>query len=233
MIKILNTALLALLLTACSAPEETEKNATTAPTIEAIQNALVQNGMTKKEAPKEEQVKKEPTIVKNLGPTQAKADAEPSALKTSIFTIQTLDGKEIHVDEAEGGLTFQEFKDKAVFVIFFGYRCPPCLAEIPSLIELEKKKHPDLEIIALEVQGLNEEKLKIFQAKKEINYHLAVQRNENNNKFLSYIASKAQWGGSIPFLISFSPKGEVKMVHVGGLRYETLDKIYKSTIGKK
>jgi len=223
MIKILNTILVALLITACSASEDTEQNASVTPTTKSIPT----------DKAKEETAKSEPAIVQNLGPTTAKASQEIPALKTSIFTIETIDGKKIHVDEAEAGLTFQEFKNKAVFVIFFGHRCPPCLAEIPSLIELEKKKHPDLEIIALEVQGLNEEKLKFFQSKKGINYHLAVQRNENNNKFLGYIASKAQWGGSIPFLISFDPKGEVKMVHVGGLRYETLDKIYKSTIGKE
>jgi thiol-disulfide isomerase/thioredoxin len=217
MIKLLNTVLLAFLLTACSTPEESEKKEVKAP-VEKVQ-----------EKPEPTQS----TSTQNLGPTKVKASEAKTALKTSIFTIQTIDGKEIHVDEAEGGLTFQEFKNKAVFVIFFGYRCPPCLAEIPALIKLTKQNHPDLEIIALEVQGLNSEKLKIFQDNKGINYNLAVQKNEGNSKFLSYIASKAQWGGSIPFLISFNPKGEVKMVHVGGLRYEQLEMIYKNTIGKK
>jgi thiol-disulfide isomerase/thioredoxin len=230
MIKILNTALLAFLLTACSAPEETENKESTTLTTEAIQNALIQNGMSKKQEPKEES---KPAIAQNVGPTQATVADKETALKTSIFTIKTIDGKEIHVDEVEGGLTFQEFKDKSVMVIFFGYRCPPCLAEIPALIELTKKKHPDLEIIAIEVQGLNSEKLKAFQTQKEINYNLAVQTEKNNSKFLSYIAAKAQWGGSIPFLIAFDPKGEVKVVHVGGLRYEQLDMIYKSLSDKK
>jgi thiol-disulfide isomerase/thioredoxin len=217
MIKLLNTVLLAFLLSACSTPEESEKKEVKTP-VEKIQE------------------KSEPTqatSTQNLEPSKIKASEAKTALQKSMFTIQTIDGKEIHVDEAEGGLTFQEFKDKAVFVIFFGYRCPPCLAEIPALIKLTKQKHPDLEIIALEVQGLNSEKLKFFQDRKEINYNLAVQKNEGNSKFLGYIATKAQWGGSIPFLISFNPKGEVKMVHVGGLRYEQLEMIYKNTIDKK
>jgi len=233
MIKILNTALLAFLLTACSAPEETEKTESKAPTAEAIQNALIENGMSKKQEPKEENAKKEPAIAQNVGPTQAKVSEKKPVLRTSIFTITTIDGKEIHVDEAEGGLTFQEFKDKSVLVIFFGYRCPPCLAEIPALIELTNKKHPDLEILAIEVQGLNNEKLQAFQSQKGINYNLAIQKNQGNSKFINYIASKAQWGGSIPFLIAFDPKGEVKVVHVGGLKYQQLDMIYKKISGKK
>ena len=218
MIKLLNTVLLTLLITACSTSEETHKK------------ELNTTGEMTQEESKTHKTAETP---QNLGPTKAKALEKQTALKKSIFTIQTIDGKEIHVDETDGGLTFQEFKDKAVIVIFFGYRCPPCLGEIPALIKLTKQNHPDLEIIALEVQGLDEARLKVFQAKKGINYHLAVQRNENNSDFLSYVASRAQWGGSIPFLISFNPKGEVKMVHVGGLRYNQLEKIYKSTIEKK
>lgn len=147
-------------------------------------------------------------------------------LKKSIFTIQTLEGKEIHVDEAAGGLTFQEYKDKAVFLIFFGYRCPPCLAEMPDLIKLMEKKHPDLEIIAIEVQGLNKEKLKAFKKRKGLNYTLGIMKD--NNKFINYIAQKAQWTGSIPFFIAFDKKGEVQMVHVGSLHTPQLDMIYKS-----
>ena len=230
MIKLLNTALLAFLLTACSSPEETEKKESIILTAEAIQDALIKNGMSQKQEHKEEG---KSAIAQNVGPTQAQVSEKQPALETSIFTIQTIGGKKIHVDEAEGGLTFQEFKEKSVLVIFFGYRCPPCLAEIPALIELTKKKHPDLEIIAIEVQGLNSEKLKAFQAEKEINYNLAVQTEKENRKFLNYIAAKAQWGGSIPFLIAFNPKGEVKVVHVGGLGYEQLDMIYKNLSDKK
>jgi len=219
--KLLNTVLLALLITACSASEESQKKESNT-TVETTQKQT-----------KTEEIQKTTAIQQNLGPTKAKALESKTALKKSIFTIQTIEGKEIHVDEAEGGLTFQEFKDKAVIVIFFGHRCPPCLGEIPALIKLTKQNYPDLEIIALEVQGLDEARLKIFQAKKGINYHLAIQRNENNSNFLSYIASRAQWGGSIPFLISFNPKGEVKMVHVGGLRYNQLEQIYKTTVDKK
>jgi len=235
MTKFLNTALVTLLLSSCSAQEETDTKVSN-PTQESIQKALLDSGMTQKESETKTAVSTVAEVKKaqeeKIKKEAVKKKKEAPALEKNVLTVTTLDGKKIHVDEATGGLTFQEFKDKAVMVIFFGYRCPPCLAEIPSLIELQKKKHPDLEILAIEVQGLNEQQLSVFTAKKGLNYHIAPQTKENG-KFVNYIASRAQWGGSIPFLIAFDPKGEVKVVHVGGLREAQLNDIYTSLTSKK
>jgi len=196
MIKTLTAILLALLLTACSSSEE-----------ENSSNSTI--------IKKQEKVEEKKPLAQQAPVVET---------KKMMLTINTLDEKEIHISETVGGLTFQEHKDKAVFVILFGYRCPPCLQEMPNLIAIMKKNYPDLEIIAIEVQGLNREELEAFKAKKGINYTLAVA-NENN-KFISYIASKAQWQGSIPFFLAFNKKGEVKVVHVGALSSEQLEAVY-------
>jgi len=200
-VKTLTAMLLALLLTSCSASETDDAN---------------------KSVEKKQTVEKKEPIAQEK--TQ-KTTIHTTTLKKSILTIQTLDGKEIHVDEALAGLTFQEYKNKTVFVIFFGYRCPPCIQEMPHLIELMKKNHPDLEIIALEVQGLNKEKLKDYKKRRGLNYTLAL--GKENNQFINYIASKAQWQGSIPFFIAFDKKGEVKVVHVGALNSQQLNSVYQ------
>ena len=202
-IKTLTTLLIALVLTSCSSSETNDGN-------KSIEQ--------KQKVEKKEPTKKETT-------STSKEAHQKVELKKSIFTIQTLDNKEIHVDEALAGLTFQEYKDKTVFVIFFGYRCPPCLQEMPHLIALMKKQHPDLEIIALEVQGLDKEELKAFKNKKGINYTLAV--GKENNQFIRYIASRAQWEGSIPFFLAFDKKGEVKVVHIGALNTKQLNGVYQ------
>jgi len=200
--KLLLTTIAMFLLTACSSSETKE---------ESPQPIVNKQEIKQVKASKEENRTQKESVTK-------------SDLKQSILTLKTLDGKEIHVDEAEAGLTFQEYKNKTVFVIFFGYRCPPCLQEMPNLIALMEKKYPDLEIIALEVQGLNSKRLKAFKATKGINYTLAVGRE--NNQFISYIAQKAQWGGSIPFFIAFDKKGEVKIVHIGALSEQQLNTVY-------
>jgi hypothetical protein len=96
---------------------------------------------------------------------------------------------------------------------------------MPHLIALMEKKHPDLEIVALEVQGLNKEELVAYKKEKGINYTLAL--GSENNQFIRYIASKAQWEGSIPFFIAFDKQGEVKVVHIGALNTKQLNSVYE------
>ena len=205
-LKTLTTMLLTLVLTSCSASETHDGN-----------KSIEQNQKIEK---------KEPIKQENVASPSSMTKETPQkiALKKSMLTIKTLDNKEIHVDEAVAGLTFQEHKNKTVFVIFFGYRCPPCIHEMPHLIALMKKQHPDLEIIALEVQGLNKEELIAYKKEKGINYTLAL--GSENNQFIRYIASKAQWEGSIPFFIAFNKTGEVKVVHIGALNSKQLNSVY-------
>jgi len=144
------------------------------------------------------------------------------------FTLKTIDGKEFHLKEIPNGFKIKEAKDKAVFIIFFGYRCPPCLREIPRLIEFSKT-HKDVEIIAIEVQGLPLDRLKNFVKSKGINYNVIAMEDEALG-FISYIQVKAGWSGAIPFLITLNKKGKVVIIHTGGLLKEHLEQAYKETI---
>lgn len=209
MFKIINTLLLFVLLTACSSQESNENNST------QIKENII----------KEESV--QPAIQKSVAPQKSNETEETTTnTETSLFTLTTLNGKVLHIDEAAGGLSFKEYKDKVVIVLFFGYRCPPCLAEIPVLKALIDKGHKDLEIVALEVQGQTAEQLKAFKKRTGINYTLVA--SEGHFDFIDYIAKKANWSGAIPFLIGFDKKSEVKVVHVGGLGAEQFDKIYST-----
>ncbi|HHH20279.1 MAG TPA: TlpA family protein disulfide reductase [Campylobacterales bacterium] len=143
----------------------------------------------------------------------------------SLFNLTTITGETIHIDETQGGLVFHEFRDQVVMFVFFGYRCPPCLAEIPALIDLEEQSPKDLTIIGLEVQGLNQSALQNFAQEKGINYHLI--EGQAHREFVNYIIQKANWQGSIPFLLAFDKQGVVKVVHVGGLGAEQFHKIYE------
>jgi len=212
MFKIINTLLLLGLLTACSSQENQESNST-----KVKENVLKEESV--------QSVVKKDLSVKESNKTEIKSVSN----KTSLFTLTTLDGKVLHINETAGGLSFKEYKDKVVILLFFGYRCPPCLREIPVLKSLTDKGHKDLEIVALEVQGQTKEQLKAFKERKGINYTLIA--SEGNFDFIDYIAKKANWGGSIPFLIGFDKKNEVKVVHVGGLGTEAFDNIY-STLAK-
>ena len=151
--------------------------------------------------------------------------------KEALFTLKTITGKTLNIDEKDAGLDIHEFRDKVVFLIFFGHQCPPCLAEIPSLVALTKEGHKDLEIMGLEVQGLDEDRLKNFAKSKNINYN--VISGDKNMDFISYVASKAEWRGAIPFLLAMDKNGTVQLVHVGGLNKANFDNIYKELKAEK
>jgi thiol-disulfide isomerase/thioredoxin len=225
MIKIISTVLLALLLTACGSEDKseakkfnTEKHSdnTTPTTLEELQAKVSSPVKTKETA----------HVASSSGPTKEAASAIPETFKKDIFALTTLEGKTLHVDEVDGGIVFKEHKGKVVFLLFFGFKCPPCLAEIPVLKAMAGKKHDDMEIIAVEVQRMPSNDLKKFKADKGINYTLLSGDEGQNSKFISYIGGRAQWGGSIPFLVALNPKGEVKVVHVGGMGEKEFKTIY-------
>ena len=66
-----------------------------------------------------------------------------------------------------------EFKGKVVVLDFWATYCPPCLEEIPHLVELQKN-NSDLQVIGLHVGGEEDRpKVPAFVEKLKINYTLA------------------------------------------------------------
>jgi len=169
----------------------------------------------------------EKKVTKEKISTAEKKQNKETIQKDITFVLETIDGKSLHIKEIENGLEFKEFKGKAIFLVLFGHRCPPCLREIPELIEL-KKEHKDLEIVAIEVQGLDADSLQEFASDKNINYTLIS--GYNNMNFIGYIQSKASWGGSIPFLLGLDKKGKVKIMQVGGIPKKQLEIGYQELI---
>ena len=209
MTKIIPTLILAFLLTACTSQENgEEKKFNTDKKAETATQTTTTEKNVSTEANK---------VVEEKAETYAK----------NIFTLTDTKGNKLHVDESENGIVFQEHKDKVVFVIFFGYRCPPCLAEIPVIKEMVEEKGDKLAVIGLEVQRLPEEQLKIFEDSKKLNYTILSGDHSANLNFVSYIAERAQWNGSIPFLVGINPKGEVGVVHVGGIGKGEFENVFK------
>jgi len=219
MLKIINTLLLlAVLFTACSSQESNE-------TTEINTTTKVKENVAKVAVEKVDVNNTEKNVsTENISTKEVEKTVQTE--KESLFTLTTLEGKTIHIDETKGGLEFKEYKDKVVLVLFFGHKCPPCLREIPVLKNLVNKGHKDLEIIAIEVQGYTEEQLKAFKESKGINYTLVA--NTGSSNFINYIGKQTQWSGAIPFLIGFDKNTVVKVVHAGGLGEQDFDNIYET-----
>ena len=142
-----------------------------------------------------------------------------------VMTITDIEGVTHQITGTKEGFTIKGLEGKIVFLEFFGHQCPPCLASIPHLIDLQKKYKEKLAVISIEVQGLTETQLKQFAQKKGMNY--IVVSNENAGNFTNYVAQRAQWRGSIPFMVALDKKGNVQFVQAGMLPEATLDTLVK------
>ncbi len=145
--------------------------------------------------------------------------------KKSSIELTDINGKHYTVIGTPKGLKISGMEGKVVFLEFFGHKCPPCLKSIPHLIDLQKKHPNDLAIISIEVQGLDNAQLQAFAKQKGMNY--TVISGEQERLFVSYISQRAQWQGSIPFLLVLDKQGDVQFIQAGMLPESALENVFE------
>ena len=139
------------------------------------------------------------------------------------MSMTDVTGKTYTVTGTEQGLNIEGLEGKVIFLEFFGHKCPPCLASIPHLINLQNKHKDKIAIISIEVQGYNHEQTAKFAKEKGMNYIVASE--EKASKLVNYIQQRAQWKGSIPFLVALDTKGAVQFVQAGMLPEASLEEL--------
>ena len=140
------------------------------------------------------------------------------------MTMTDTNGKTYKVTGTDQGLHIEGLEGKVVFLEFFGHKCPPCLASIPHLIDMKKKHKDKLAIIAIEVQGYNQKQITQFVKEKGMNY--IVGSEQQAPELVHYIQQRAQWGGSIPFLVAMDTHGDVQFVQAGMLPESSLEELF-------
>ena len=155
-------------------------------------------------------------LIVSLG-TSSYAEEQPD------LTFKDINGTTLEIKGAAQGLDIPSLKGKVVFLEFFGHRCPPCLMSIPHLIELQNKYKDKLAIVSVEVQGMDEKELKEFVSTKGINYTVTTEKNARI--LVNYIAARAEWSGSIPFMVAMDTKGDVQFVQAGMIPQDYLENL--------
>lgn len=150
---------------------------------------------------------------------------------TDSIKFETVSGKSIEVIGTEKGFDIPAYKGKIVFTEFWGTHCPPCLRSIPHYIDLMKKYKDDIAVLAVEVQGKPKDALKEFVKEKGINYDIVSYKD--GMQFVNYVAQRAKWNGSIPFLIISDKTGAVQIVQVGMLPEEALEQVIEKLLKAK
>jgi len=145
--------------------------------------------------------------------------------------LTTLEGKTIHIKGTDNGLSIPEYKDKVVFLEFWGTHCPPCLSSIPHYVDMIKKYKGKLAMLGIEVQDTPKDQLKSFASRYKMNYDIVSYRDAGY--FVEYIARRAGWKGSIPFLLILDQKGGVVTMQVGMLPQNVLEKVVNDLLSGK
>jgi len=128
--------------------------------------------------------------------------------------IPTIDGSVVDIKVTESGFDFAQYKGKAVLLDFFGPHCPPCLAEMPHLIELQKKNKDKLVILGVQVQKqMSADELKSFMKKKGINYPMI--NLDKAIELVQFIQTNTDWGGQIPYMLLFNKEGKLVRTYMG------------------
>jgi thiol-disulfide isomerase/thioredoxin len=114
------------------------------------------------------------------------------------FDLKTLDGKELKLDDYRG---------KVILLNFWATWCGPCRAEIPTLIELQKRYKDRLQVIGLAVDEDDDTVVQKFVASEGINYPIAIPPPE----------IRVAYGGiaALPTVFVINAEGGIVQKHVG------------------
>lgn len=133
---------------------------------------------------------------------------------SSQMALTTYDGKILDINITEEGFKFKQFPNKTVLLNFFGPMCPPCIIEMPHLIELQEKHKDDLQIVTVQVQiPMENSELADFVKKNKINYPV-INLNDAWD-IVTFVKANTNWGGEIPFMMMFGKDGELRNNYIG------------------
>jgi len=154
------------------------------------------------------------------------ANSQENSSKKAVpsFVLKSANKGDIHVKETTGGVVFKELKDKVVVLSFIAYNGKPCINLIKILNEM-KKKHKDFDAFAVEMRKLEGDSLRDYAKEKKIDFPIIGYKNAK--EFTTYIAQKAGWNGTMPFILILDKKGEVQYLQIGLIPIEEFEKAYQ------
>jgi len=151
-----------------------------------------------------------------IGCTEQASDATEKKNRVVSMVLTDLQGRE---------QSLADYRGKWVIVNYWATWCPPCLEEIPELVQFHNE-HKDRDAV---VWGINREEisradLDLFVAKQQISYPL-FQVPADSASVLGPVLS-------IPTTYLVSPKGKVVARHVGFVTVKKLEEFIQGYTDK-
>lgn len=128
------------------------------------------------------------------------------------FSLPDLDGQP---------RTLSEFRGKWVVINYWATWCPPCLEEIPDLVDFHERHHDrDAVVIGINYEDIPAPQLRAFSEEYFINYPiLQAEDMRPAHERLSV--------GGLPTTYIISPEGEPVARQIGGVTDEVLEDYIK------
>lgn len=150
---------------------------------------------------------------------------------SKTFKLTTTDEKIIELKSTPTGLDFKDYKDKKVVLVnVFATWCPPCIKEIPTLIDLQNKYSEDFEIISVLFESEEDKpKKEVLEFIKKYNINYKITLGEENFKLAKDLGNVQK----IPELFLFAKDGTFVKKFIGETSKQNFEKYIKIALEKK
>lgn len=118
------------------------------------------------------------------------------------FTLKTIDEKILHFEITPMSLSIKEYPNKIILLDFFGANCPPCIEEMPDLVEFQNIYKKSVQIIGMQSSSKrNDKKMTIFVKKHNLNY--PIINLDEAAAIIVYVQDNTQWNGALPYKLLY------------------------------
>lgn len=124
-------------------------------------------------------------------------------------------------------------KDEVLVINFWATFCKPCVAEIPSFIEITNKykdQHVKLLLVSLDLPSFYPKKVADFAKKQNWKADIVWLDETNADYFCPKVDQK--WSGSIPATLIMNPKTGYRKFFEEEMEKEKFEAAVKEAIGK-
>ena len=133
------------------------------------------------------------------------------------FELRDLDGRTVRLSDYRG---------KVVMINFWATWCPPCRAEMPDLVRLEREyRKRGLQVIGITYPPEKEDRVRRFARSLKVNYPIILGTSQLKARFSS--------DENLPLTIVIDRNGNVSDIIVGILLHEEFDEKIKPLLMKK